>query len=222
MTTATGPDNSDAHPDEPRLIAYALGDLTGPDAQAVAHHLQTCRSCGRVQQDVAGLTALLAGAGTELTDRAAAPPSSVIESVLTQVLPPSRRGRLFALAAALLILVAGVGGVVGRLTAPGPAKQVAVEQVAVRSMVPGVTAEAGLIAHTWGVEVDLSVAGLQPGASYQVLLLKPSGIVVGAGGLVGTGAVRAHCHVNAAVLRDATSGLRVVDASGREVLTAAF
>lgn len=131
------------------------------------------------------------------------------------------RTGLVALAAGL-VLVAGLGVLVGRVTGSPVETAVPREPVVVQALVPGVSAQAVLIAHTWGVEVDLGVVGLVNGAAYNVIVLDADGVPVGAGGLIGTGSRRALCVLNAPLLRRSASGFRVMDSAGRPVLAAAF
>jgi hypothetical protein len=116
-------------------------------------------------------------------------------------------------AAAAAVVVAGV-----ELTRPEPDPSVPLEAVGVLES-GGVQASAGLVAHTWGVEVKLTASGLQPGERYDVTVLGRDGTIFNAGAFVGTdGEVR--CNLNAAVLRDRAAAFVVMDEEGGEVLRA--
>ncbi len=86
------------------------------------------------------------------------------------------------------------------------------------SAVPG-RVEASFIAHTWGTEAVLDVAGTRPGAVYDVYVLDRAGREVPAGAFLGS-RVTVHCRMNAAVLREDVSGLRITDADGAVVASA--
>jgi hypothetical protein len=94
------------------------------------------------------------------------------------------------------------------------------EAVAVRTLAPGVQASAGLVAHTWGMEVKLVATGFQPGNSYRVTVTDDQGRTVGAGEFVGTGAQEMRCNLNSSVLRTAAASFEVTDAAGQVVLDA--
>lgn len=225
--------SDDGHVAQERLIAYALDELPVEEVRFVEVHVRTCRRCAEVVDDVRELTDRLAEGGDDLLEPAPPAPTAALDGVLAAVRasqapaaapsPSTSRGRagLVAVAASLLVVGAVLGGVVGRVTAPGeptPPK----ETVVVAALAPGVQGQAQLVAHTWGVEVDLGVTGLRAGAPYTVVVLDSAGAVVGAGGLVGTGEVQASCSVTAPLLRNAATGFRVIDESGKDVLTARF
>ena len=58
---------------------------------------------------------------------------------------------------------------------------------------PGVRATAGLVNHTWGVEVELHASGFDTGRRYRVAVLGPDGEPHPAGEFVGTGAREMDC-----------------------------
>ena len=162
--------------------------------------------------------------------RAAAAPPRAPSAGASSAAVPSARARsagvpsraLFALAAAVTALALVGGGVVlGRATAPTAATSLALgEPVDVRSAQPGVSADASVVDHTWGVEVRLDAVGLDPATAYTLVLLDDAGTAVGAGGLVGTGEMVARCRMTAPLLRETATGFRVLDPVGSEVLTA--
>jgi hypothetical protein len=133
-----------------------------------------------------------------------------------------RRGRgrqLLAAAAAVvaLLVVGGVGVAVGERRDDGPA--VPLEAVSVRTDVPGLSADAGVVPHTWGVEISWRrpVRGRRvlPGDRADRGRAGPSG-----GAFVGTGERVMSCNLNSDVLRADAAGFTVVDARGATVLTA--
>ncbi|MEZ5266489.1 MAG: anti-sigma factor [Acidimicrobiia bacterium] len=128
----------------------------------------------------------------------------------------SRRSMLrLGAAAAAGIAVGGTGGVLlsnERSDAP------ALEAVAVRSA-SGVSASAGLIAHTWGLEVVLDITGLPAGTAYEMTFVTTDGRRVAAGGFIGTGG-RMICRNNGAVLRSDVARVVVAGPDGAEAVAA--
>ena len=74
---------NDAHLDDERTIAFALGDLAAPERQAVELHLENCAACGQAVEQLVGLLA-------EEHSRAGAKPPA---HVLVQLLERQERGR---------------------------------------------------------------------------------------------------------------------------------
>ena len=84
------------------------------------------------------------------------------------------------------------------------------------------TADAHLVAHTWGTEIKLDASGLEAGATYTVAVVTVDGQEHAAGEFVGTGAQPMHCNLNSGVLRPDAIGFVVLDDSGAEVLASTF
>ena len=195
----------------------ALGLLTTPEQEQLERHLATCPTC---REELAALTAVAGHLGDLDTDSAlslGAPARA--DAVLATVARERRRGQrlqaVLAAAASVAVLLAGLVAA-GSLDAD-PVATVPVEAVAVRGEVE---ATAGLVAHTWGVEIKLVAAGLAEGRPYSVQVLTQDGEVVGAGAFIGTGAKPLFCNLNTSVLREDARSFAVLDSSGRMVLTA--
>ena len=138
------------------------------------------------------------------------------ERVVAAVRRQRRQARLPGLvgaAASAVLLTSGAYALgAGTEPAPGPASPV-VEAVAVRSTAPGVTAEVGLVAHTWGTEVKLVADGLEP-VPYAVTLTTRSGKQVLAGTFLGVQGKPVTCNLNGAALRPDVVAIRVADPTG--------
>ncbi|MET0190032.1 MAG: zf-HC2 domain-containing protein [Pseudonocardia sediminis] len=135
---------------------------------------------------------------------------------------PLRRTRSSSVrlaAAAAVIALAGIG--IGTVLAPGESDG-PLESVGVQALRPGIDAEAGVVPHTWGVEVKLTASGFDAGRTYRAAVLDSTGRPVGAGEFVGTGGDEMVCNLNSSVLRDRATGFVVTDAAGNPVLVSNF
>ncbi|RZT85316.1 putative zinc finger protein [Pseudonocardia sediminis] len=135
---------------------------------------------------------------------------------------PLRRTRSSSVrlaAAAAVIALAGIG--IGTVLAPGESDG-PLESVGVQALRPGIDAEAGVVPHTWGVEVKLTASGFDAGRTYRAAVLDSTGRPVGAGEFVGTGGDEMVCNLNSSVLRDRATGFVVTDAAGNPVLVSDF
>ncbi|MGH8932210.1 MAG: anti-sigma factor family protein [Egibacteraceae bacterium] len=126
---------------------------------------------------------------------------------------PAKRRWPLAVAAALLSALATAAA----LTLSRP-PAVPVEEVALSQVPPGVEAEAQLIAHTWGTEVQLVVSGLADGQAYTVYVDSDQGDHIPAGTFLGTGAAPLRCNLNSAVLRGDAVAFEVLDGDGDVVM----
>ncbi|MDP9443511.1 MAG: anti-sigma factor, partial [Actinomycetota bacterium] len=95
-----------------------------------------------------------------------------------------------------------------------PVETVAVDQAT------GVQATAGLVDHTWGMEIELSASGLEDGARYAVTVVGRDGRRHDSGSFLGTGARELNCEMTSAVLREDARAFAVRDAAGRVVIRA--
>lgn len=132
---------------------------------------------------------------------------------------PRLRSQLLVAAAGLVIALAGFS--VGVALAP-QAPNTAMETVAVQTLTPGLDARAGLIGHTWGVEMKLTATGFTRGQTYRAAVLDDTGRPLDAGAFVGTGDTEMRCSLTSSVLRDQASGFVVTDTAGAPVLISQF
>ena len=202
----------------PLLGPGALGLLTSHEQEQLDRHLDGCAAC---REELAALSAVAERLGDLDAESAlAAPATDVADAVLGRVTRERRRAQrlqgVVAAAASVAVLLAGL---VAAGTLDGGSPRVPLETVAV-SGDGSVEASAGLVAHTWGVEIKLAAAGLAAGAPYTVQVTTESGQVVEAGAFLGTGAKTLNCNLNASVLRQDARSFAVLDDRGDEVLTA--
>ncbi len=69
-------------------------------------------------------------------------------------------------------------------------------------------ASAGVVAHTWGVEIKLEATGLRSGSPYAVVVMTRDRRPRSAGAFVGTGDNVMNCNLNSDVLRPDATGFR--------------
>lgn len=134
-----------------------------------------------------------------------------------------RRWMTPLVAAACLVVGVAVGvGVPALASLPrsGPPGTLgAVEPVDVRDEVPGIDANADLVAHTWGTEAVLDITGLEVGETYAVVFIDADGTEFSAGEMLGS-MVPIHCRLNAAVLRPDAVRLEIRDAAAEPIAVA--
>lgn len=196
------------------LGAYVLDHLDGPEHASVQDHLDDCADCRDTVAELAPVARALSGVDA---DDVTAPPH--LEDLVVRRID-ARRGRrsrttLVLTAAAAAVIAAGATWWYLRPAAP-------LEQVALVQQAPGVTAEAAIVPHTWGVEIKLDGQGFTSGRTYRVAVTGTDGGEVSAGSFVGTGANTMHCNLNSSVLRADASGLVVRDEAGAITLTSTF
>ena len=205
------------------LGAYVLDQLDADRLDAVRAHLAGCAEC---RAEVAGLqpvAAALHDFDPTLADPTAPPPDlgdQVLQTVDRHRRAAARRSRWrraggAVLVAASLTAAFGVGSWFS-----GPRNDPPVIAVALDLDQPGVSADAGLVRHTWGTELKLEARGLTAGGSYAVTFVRDDGERVSAGSFLGTGADPVRCSVNAALPVDAATELMITDPAGVVVLDA--
>lgn len=222
------------------LGPFALGHLSGSEHDRVRAHLDGCAECRAELEDLLPVArALDAVDARAFTDDPAPLPPTLGEGVRRAVadarrtrdadelgrrrvetLAARRRSRTRLLgAAAALVVAAGVGGAVGRATAPEPpavpaeaiSLQVDEQQVSVES--------ADLVAHTWGVELRIVAAGFAEGETFRAAFRTDDGTLVPAGEFRGVGDDPMTCFLQSATLREDVTQVLVTDAGGRTVLS---
>lgn len=124
-----------------------------------------------------------------------------------------RRGFLLAGASASAGVAVGVAGLATTERATEPPT----EAIALSGARSGVRASAELINHTWGVELLLTVSGLEAGRDYDVVYRATDGPDVAAGSFVGVDGEQL-CRMTGALLRPRTQAIEVQDRDGSVVL----
>lgn len=230
------------------LGAYLLGGLAPDDEREVQAHVAGCERCrselARLEELVgplsavdpddpaprvpAGLDARVEQTVRELAAEGApaAPEPTARSGRRTADDPPARRA-LRPAAAALAAAAALVGAAAATLvavaidddTAPA-APAVVAEAVDLRVGDRAVEARAELVDHTWGMEIEIVGDGFAEGRAYDVSVTDNRGRTYSSGAFVGVGDDTITCEMSSAVLRADAVGFEVVDASGRQVLSA--
>jgi hypothetical protein len=131
--------------------------------------------------------------------------------------PAPRRKRRDVLLGGVAASVGAAAGVAGYAIADDDPAAVPTEAIALEGAPRGVDATAALINHTWGVELLLTVSGLQAGATYDVVYRAAEGEDLRAGSFIGVAGSQL-CRMTGALLRDQVRAIEVLDADGAAVL----
>lgn len=208
------------------LGAYVLGQLDDETEDAVGVHLGGCASCRSELAELQPVATALAGLRRRPVPGGPLPAGlgTRLDAALSAEAGRRRRGRLTLavtglVAAAALVLVAVLG--VDALRDDAPAGPVP-DPIAVQVVDPEVTASAGIIRHTWGVEVKLTTAGLARGERFEAFVTEDDGQEVPAGTFTSIGPTTMNCNLQAAVLADDATGFSIRDENGVIVMSGSF
>lgn len=207
------------------LGAYVLGQLPADEAAALEAHLDTCSACAQELAELTPVAHALAGLRGRAAERPE-PPADLGERIVAAVdLERPARDRwphwrtvgvaAVAAAAASVLTLGGVAALDRTPPVPLEAVPVTVEEA-------DISATAGVVPHTWGVEVKLTASGFAVGDRYRVVVLGEDGRAYPAGEFVGTGERPMVCNLNSSVLRADAAGFEVVDAGGTVLLESRF
>jgi anti-sigma-K factor RskA len=202
------------------LGAFALGQLDDDRRADVEAHLETCPACRAHLAEIAPAAAALRD-----VDRGAAAvlsaPAELDDRIHRALPPPSRGGRWVPVGAAIAAaaVAAAAGAVTVVVTREDAPTVIAVPRVVVAD---GVTATAGLVDHTWGLEIKLEAAGLPAGERFEVWVLGEDGRSYDAGAFLGVGGSTIACDMSSSVMLDDAASFRVLDAGGAEVIAASL
>lgn len=136
------------------------------------------------------------------------------------------RRSVLALAAAACVIV-GIGSTVAvqsLIESPPdgpPGTHGAVEDIAFAVEPGAVEVDGSLIAHTWGTETVLEVAGLTPGERFTVVLVAEDGRQFDSGTFFGS-EVLIECRMNAAIMRDDVDRVEITADNGDVIAQAAL
>lgn len=222
------------------LGSYALGHLTGAEADRLQAHLDGCAECRAELDSLAPLALSLGGVDVASFLEPAMPPPTLGEDVRRAVAHARterdadevgrrraegagrrRRATVRLLGAAAAVVVAlGVGGAVGRATAPQP-PQPPLEAISMEVAEDNVVSveSADLVAHTWGVELRIVGAGFTEGETFRASFRTDDGTLVPAGEFLGVGTTPMTCFLQSATLREDVTQVLVTDDEGRTVLS---
>ncbi|ADB32969.1 putative transmembrane anti-sigma factor [Kribbella flavida DSM 17836] len=205
-----------------QLGAFALGHLPPAERTGLQAHLDGCPDCRAELASIAALAEPLRLADPDRVGaEPAAPPAWLEQSILAAVRTEPRRRRTVGrrMLAAAAVLVIGAGGVaLGYESAPRP-PHIPLEPVAVAASAPGLRSSADVVPHTWGMEIKLTATGFTTGRTYRVVVVTTDGRTAPAGEFIGIGEREMHCNLNSSVLRPDARQFRVLDPSGRSVVT---
>ncbi|MBA3525237.1 MAG: hypothetical protein H0T85_11975 [Geodermatophilaceae bacterium] len=84
------------------------------------------------------------------------------------------------------------------------------------------TASAGIIRHTWGVEVKLTTAGLAEGERFDAFVTGDDGVEVPAGTFTSIGLATMNCNLQASVHAEDAAGFDTRDSDGIVVMSDTF
>lgn len=207
---------------------FALGRTDPADTVRLQAHLDGCARCRAELAEIRGTLSRVERVDPDRIDDNPAPPAHLGDQVIAHVLsaaPAARRHtarRVLLAAAAVGVLLVGVGA--GWLLSPSPTPSAGppTEPVTVEVVQPSVHASAQLINHTWGVEIRLTADGFAEGEAYRVQMISTSGTRTSAGEFVGTGTAPMVCNLNSSVLRPEAAGFEILDESGDVLLRSNF
>lgn len=238
---------SSAHRELRELLgAYALGGLPEEARARLRAHLDGCGACRAELAEISPLAHALRGVEPEALSAMPVPPADLGDRIIARIaeertLAEARarrderhgavrarsRGLMRAVVAAVLVVAALAGGtVLGRATAPDqtatpPAAPLPIEDMTLRAVDQSVDIESAVVvAHTWGVEARFEASGLDAGEVYRAAFRAEDGRLLPAGEFMGVGDGALTCNMQAALLRDDTTGFVVTDDDGRAVLVA--
>lgn len=213
------------------LGAYVLGHLSAQEAARLEAHLFDCALCRAERAEllpVAGaLDEVRRGLRTSGPDPDLALPPELGARVLAAVEHDQRRthwaqGLRTAVIAGAAAVSAAALVLAGVRLGEEPAPAIPFEAVAVTESDPAVQASAGVVPHTWGVEVKLTASGFRQGERYVVTVQGAGGRDYPAGEFVGTGDKEMTCNLNSSVLRARAAGFEVRDRAGDVVVASRF
>ena len=207
------------------LGAFVLGHLDQTETARVRAHLDGCAACRAEYDSLAPLAVALREVDPDFLEESRGPGALLGARIEAEIKTERTRRRrrtavqraLMGTAASLILVLTFVAG--GALTSDDSPSPVPLEAVAVTSEIDGVTADADLIDHTWGVEIKLNVTGLEGGEVYRTTV-QAAGREYPAGEFIGVNGVEIRCNMNSAVLRDDATSFTVWDSNGRAVLSA--
>lgn len=207
------------------LGAYVLNQLDDTERTSVQAHIDGCPACQAEIAELAPLAPALLRVDPARLGAQPTPPPDLGDQVIQAIRTGRRersRGRLVkSLGAGLLVAAALVGAfVLGLRQAPTTAAPPVIP-LSLHVDVTGVQADAGLVRHTWGTELQLQATGLQNGRAYTVTFTRSDGTEVSGGTFLGTGGNPLRCSLNAALAIEDAAAVRVNDAGGVLVLDAA-
>lgn len=240
-------EHSSAHRElREQLGAYALGGLPEDARARLLAHLDGCPTCRAELAEIAPLADALRLVQPEAVSEVPVPPADLGDRILARVAherllmqaharraerraaTSTRSRQLLAAAAAAVLVIAALaaGTAFGRatgpeLTATPPAARLPIEDITLRALNQSVDVESAVVvAHAWGVEAKFEASGLDAGEVYRAAFRAEDGSLLPAGEFIGVGDKTLKCNMQAALLRDDTTGFVVTDENDRVILVA--
>jgi hypothetical protein len=161
------------------LGAHALGQLPEEERAALEAHLEGCRECRAELESLAGVAQLLPLADPQHFDAAPVPPASLADRVAATIRAERRaqRRRRWRLGFALSGATAAVAAAALALFVfPGGGNSAPEQQIAFRSLPPGLQISATLEPHAYGTEIHMYVKGAPSGTLCRVFVRGPNGV----------------------------------------------
>jgi anti-sigma factor RsiW len=219
--------HADSHARWRELLALeALGRIEPDERRELAAHLGECAACRAEGAELARIAEALFDPEVDLRNAPALddPPAYLEERVLERARASRRaaRRRRFALRGGLAAATAIAAVLTIVALRPSDPAAPPTEPITFALVPRGVEADASLIAHTWGTEVELVVTGLPAGARYTVQFVGRDGRPVPAGTFIGVSGRPVVCRMNSALLRADARELVVRGAGGGVLMRAAL
>lgn len=205
------------------LGAYVLGQLDDDARREIEAHLLTCADCRAERDEIAPLAEALRGVDPDALAPGGHQRPAGLDRRIADVLPdpaPPRSRRWAPVIGGALVGIAATAALLLALPEDEPAPTPPVIAVASVESTRGVTATAGLVDHTWGLEVKLEAEGLPAGETYEMWVVGDDGHKHPAGEFIGVADKKIVCDMSSSVLLRDAAGFSVVDARGREVISA--
>jgi anti-sigma factor RsiW len=152
------------------LGAYVVGALEPAERRRVEEHLRHCPACAAELTELSPLPGLLDRVGPDLRGSAVVTPSpGLFARISAAAEPPRRRSHAWALVAAALLAVLGVGAGVAVWTAGSGEQSVTASAGALRATVAATEVDGGSA-------LDVAVAGMRPGEACTMVAVDSGGI----------------------------------------------
>jgi anti-sigma factor ChrR (cupin superfamily) len=170
------------------IAALAIGRLTPDERARVVAHADSCAECRSELAELEQLSRAMTHADASRLDHEPAPPPELRERILTQLRAEradARRAtrrhtrRVLAAAAAILVILAGIGVAVQQSAGDG-------DRIAFEIAVDDSRGDFELHRSATGTSISFRHEGLHDGAVYWLWLTDASGKRVGAGTFLGT------------------------------------
>jgi anti-sigma factor RsiW len=210
--------------------AYVLGQLDDDLRTALEAHLAECAECRADVADLAPLAVSLRHVDPDRIVPADVDLPAALDRRISRALAqesasssdvrPSAVGRWVPAAVGALVGAAAAAAVVLAVVQPeeSPAGPTIIAVPDVRAA-SGVQAVAGLVDHTWGVEIKLEASGLPAGQAYDVMVVDAAGREYDAGAFLGVSGRKVVCSMNSSVLLADAARFEVVDPGGEVVIS---